>query len=104
MKIALQGSVPALALCGQEPTFDRLGKVRPHLSQRFTALYNPSAVDEAMIKFQTVYAYEAWAQSVGHSLRGVHGTLVYVVKTLTSGEEPPRILRQLFQTARRLYG
>ena len=40
------------------PTFDRLGKVRPvidHLSQQFTALYNPSknvAVDEAMIKFQ----------------------------------------------------
>ena len=41
-----------------DPSYDRLGKVRPlieHLGERFEALYNPTqnvAVDEAMIKFQ----------------------------------------------------
>ena len=41
-----------------DPTHDRLGKVRPlidHLSSKFATLYEPSknvAIDEAMIKFQ----------------------------------------------------
>ena len=41
-----------------DPTYDRLGKVRPlinHLSSKFATLYHPSkdvAVDEVMIKFQ----------------------------------------------------